>query len=145
MGLSMYFERKRTFPHNTEEKISQEISWRKFNALHNWFVNNVQDGDDNCEPHCVSIQEIEELLSILIEIKTANDEYKEGRITQQERDSLCLDLLPPDKGFFFGNTDLDDDYFDDIEYSIKQFQRIISEHESGKSQFHDEYYYDSSW
>lgn len=24
--------------------------WRKFGALHRWFVDNVQEGDDNCRP-----------------------------------------------------------------------------------------------
>ncbi len=166
MGLDMYLEKKRFFfSKNTRKKIvdnntefnglkeivsvdSAEIYWRKFNALHNWFVNNVQDGDDNCQPHSVSIENIQEILQILIKIKKANDEYKEGRLGEEERNSYCQDLLPPCQGFFFGNTDLDDDYFYDVEYSITEFQRVLSEHESEKdkkSEYFDEYYYQSSW
>ncbi len=25
--------------------------WRKANQIHDWFVKNVQDGEDNCNPH----------------------------------------------------------------------------------------------
>lgn len=166
MGLDMYLEKKRFFfSKNTRKKLvdnntefdglkevtyvdSPEIYWRKFNALHNWFVNNVQDGDDNCQPHSVSIENIQEILQILIKIKTANDAYKEGRLDEGDRDKICKDLLPPTEGFFFGNTDLDDYYFDDVEYSITEFQRVLSEYESEKdkkSEYFDEYYYQSSW
>ena len=36
-------------PVNRVESISCNVAyWRKFNALHNWFVNNIQDGKDDC-------------------------------------------------------------------------------------------------
>ena len=36
--------------------------WRKVNCIHNWFVENVQGGNDNCERHYVSSDKIEELV-----------------------------------------------------------------------------------
>jgi hypothetical protein len=35
--------------------------WRKFNALHQWFVNNVQEGHDDCRPAFVSVDTLIEL------------------------------------------------------------------------------------
>lgn len=166
MGLDMYLGKRRFFfSKDTRKKLvdnntefnglkgvtsvdSPEIYWRKFNALHNWFVNNVQDGNDNCQPHSVNIEDITKILQILIKIKIANDEYKEGRLGERERDEICMDLLPPTEGFFFGNTNFDDYYFNDVEYSIIEFQRVLSEYESEKdkkSEYFDEHYYQSSW
>ena len=35
--------------------------WRKANQIHNWFVENVQDGDDDCRDYYVSEEDLEEL------------------------------------------------------------------------------------
>jgi len=37
--------------------------WRKANQIHNWFVDNVQGGDDDCREYGVSIEHLKELLS----------------------------------------------------------------------------------
>ena len=36
--------------------------WRKVSCIHNWFVENVQDADDNCERTYVSDEDIKELV-----------------------------------------------------------------------------------
>jgi hypothetical protein len=44
--------------------ISCEIHvgyWRKANAIHNWFVKNVQNGTDNCDRYNVSREQLEAL------------------------------------------------------------------------------------
>ena len=35
--------------------------WRKFWPLHNWFVNNAQDGHDDCRPAFINPSTLEEL------------------------------------------------------------------------------------
>ena len=59
MGLDMYFGKK--------EKGSTEIQevgyWRKANHIHNWFVQKVQNGIDQCEEHEVSREKMKELLA----------------------------------------------------------------------------------
>ena len=35
--------------------------WRKFDGLHQWFVNNVQEGHDDCRPAFVSVDTLTEL------------------------------------------------------------------------------------
>ena len=42
--------------------IDAEVGyWRKANAIHNWFVTNVQDGKDDCEEYDVSREQLEQL------------------------------------------------------------------------------------
>ena len=43
--------------------IEEEVGyWRKANAIHNWFVSNVQDGKDDCHEYYVSQEAMKELL-----------------------------------------------------------------------------------
>ena len=47
------------------DSISEEVAyWRKANQIHRWFVDNIQDGEDNCESYEVSKQQLEELLGV---------------------------------------------------------------------------------
>ena len=41
------------------------ITWRKANAIHKFFVDTCQDGNDNCERHWVSRENLEELLETI--------------------------------------------------------------------------------
>lgn len=40
--------------------------WRKANQIHKWFVDNVQDGNDDCKSYYVSTEDLEKLLNICI-------------------------------------------------------------------------------
>ena len=69
--------------------IEEEIMyWRKQNAIHNWFVENCQDGEDDCRDAYVEIDQLEKLAD-LCELVL---ESKDG------------ELLPTTEGFFFGGT-----------------------------------------
>ena len=84
-------------------KISCEIGyWRKANAIHKWFVDNVQGGNDNCGSYYVSLEQLKELHDLCL--KALKDE-----------DST---LLPPSSGFFFGSTDIDDWYWKYIQDTV---------------------------
>jgi len=84
--------------------------WRKANAIHKWFVDNVQGGDDNCGTYWVSIEHLEHLLGIVNEVL--------------EDHSKAEELLPTEGGFFFGDTAYDEWYFEGLEYTKKEFTRI---------------------
>ncbi len=43
--------------------------WRKANQIHKWFVDNVQDGNDDCKTYYVSTEDLEKLLNICKEVK----------------------------------------------------------------------------
>ncbi len=86
--------------------------WRKANAVHNWFVENCQDGIDDCNRYFVTKEQIKELLSICEKIKA--EPYK-------------THLLPTVDGFFFGSTDYDDRYYYDIDLTIQILVRVLIE------------------
>lgn len=109
--------------------ISESIGyWRKANHIHKWFVENCQDGEDDCKEYYVERSDLEKLLEVC---RLVRDNH-----------SLAEELLPPEQGFFFGSTELGDWYFEDIDYTIKLIEDILVE-DLGN---HDiEYVYQSSW
>lgn len=86
--------------------------WRKANQIHNWFVVNVQDGEDECRPHDVSIEQLQELVDTCKKV-LANHE-------------LAEELLPSTSGFFFGGTDYDEWYYQDLQNTINQLEPLIA-------------------
>ena len=100
--------------------------WRKANAIHQWFVDNVQGGVDDCRYAELSISKLQELLNELIAVNSNRDKAAE--------------LLPTTSGFFFGGTDYDEYYWEDVEKTITKLTEILAE---DNSQAHFEYH--SSW
>lgn len=100
--------------------------WRKANAIHQWFVDNVQSGEDNCADYYVPREALEELLDTCHEIKTNPD--------------LAEELLPTQQGFFFGETEYGEWYFEIIDDTIGQIEKAL------KSVPEDwTFHYRSSW
>jgi len=105
--------------------VIEEVGyWRKQNQIHQWFVENVQNGEDNCAEYCVSKGQLEDLLEICKKILNDN--------------SLAEELLPTASGFFFGGTEYDEWYFDGIENTIEILEEALSDTSA-------DYYYSSSW
>lgn len=101
--------------------------WRKANAIHRWFVDNVQDGVDNCQETWLERTDLEKLLIVV-------DQALENR-------ELAGQILPPGEGFFFGSTDLDEYYFQDLEDTKRVLEKIIN-----APDFKDwDFYYRASW
>ena len=78
------------------------IQWRKANHIHKWFVDNCQGGEDDCGRYEVKLEDLEKLHGVL------------GQLMGHD-EKLAAELLPPCAGFFFGNTELDEYYWDDID------------------------------
>jgi len=141
MGLDMYLSGKRylnCYCDNGDKKKAQDISdmfpelhgwqdegnsvvkeviirvgyWRKANAIHKWFVDNIQKGKDDCNPYYVSRKS-------LIELRGECDK------ALQNRDNAA-GILPPQEGFFFGGTDIDDWYFRDLENTINIVDKLLT-------------------
>jgi hypothetical protein len=102
------------------------MEWRKFNALHKWFVDNVQDGVDDCRESYVDTDDLKMLLETLTYVLENKD--------------TATELLPPTNGFFFGTDVMDRWYWNDIESTIIQLKNILEEDNSGAH-----FYYRSSW
>ena len=86
--------------------------WRKANQIHDWFVKNVQGGEDECRPHYVSREQLQELKEICQQVI--------------EDKSLARTLLPTSSGFFFGSTDYSDYYYDDLADTISIVDRCLA-------------------
>lgn len=108
------------------------IYWRKVNAIHQWFVKNVQDGVDDCKDYYVDIEKLEELLNIINDV-----------LDNRERANM---ILPTQGGFFFGSTAYDEYYWEDLVYTRDELIRILKEDaEETENNIYASYYYHSSW
>jgi len=68
--------------------------WRKSNMIHHWFVNNLADGVDECQPITVRREDLEQLKEVCINVIAVPE--------------MAEELLPTGSGFFFGSTDYDE-------------------------------------
>lgn len=109
--------------------------WRKANQIHNWFVKNVQEGEDNCAEYFVPRDKLQELLSICNELEVL---HVKGDPSANQK---AGELLPPSSGFFFGGTAIDDGYWEDIEYTASTIRGILNNPKFELAEF----YYRSSW
>ena len=101
--------------------------WRKANAIHQWFVKNVQGGVDECQNARVYREQLQEL-------KTACDEVLADATKARE-------LLPTTSGFFFGETDYDEWYHDGVKHTSEMLEMLLS-----NPKFEDcDFDYQSSW
>jgi hypothetical protein len=143
MGLDMYLNAKRflwfnedelsgkvaeAFPEikdkRVKEVIVEALYWRKANAIHQWFVDNVQEGEDDCGDYYVSREQLAELRDLVLEVLASKDATK----------------LPPQAGFFFGSTEVDDWYWQDLQSTVDGLEKVLSEF---PEQWEFEYH--SSW
>ena len=111
MGLDMFLEG--IFEQDGENVREQVIYWRKSNQVHNWFVVNAQDGEDNCQPHSVSREQLEELRDLCRAVLADNDKAEE--------------LLPTRRGFFFGAIDYDEWYYYDLQYTVEKIDEVLKD------------------
>lgn len=100
--------------------------WRKANAIHNWFVQNCQDGRDECQTEWVSRDQLSEL-----------QETVERVLSFQQ---LAVGLLPPKDGFFFGSVEYDEGYWQDL----RNTKQILDQALDKKYRDWD-FYYHASW
>lgn len=118
--------------------------WRKANAIHKWFVENVQNEVDNCGCYEVSKTKLRNLLDVCIQVRDAS-QLKKGWVKNGERfengvwcpimeegeciedTSVAEELLPTQSGFFFGGTDYDEYYLADINDTIEILTKVLDE------------------
>lgn len=89
--------------------------WRKANQIREWFLNHIEEFnyDDNGEFYTVTKELLEELID---DCKYVLNHHDQAEI-----------VLPTSSGFFFGGTDYDEYYYDQLESTIKQCQEVINE------------------
>ena len=147
MGLDMYLNAKRylwlsedelgnkiaeNFPELDGKRIKgitvEAMYWRKSNQIHKWFVDNVQEGVDDCGDYEVSKEQLQQLVDLITKVL--------------EDRTQAANLLPNTSGFFFGSQDYDDYYFEDLERTKSGLEKMLTNEE-----FMNHWYfeYHSSW
>jgi hypothetical protein len=149
MGLDMYLTAKRYvseynepdkvisteimrhFPELTALQTVQEVSvrvgyWRKANAIHKWFVDHVQKGTDDCGNYYVSRDQLTALREVCERVR----DWPGG---------LAAEQLPTTSGFFFGGTDYDEYYMQDVNRTIRIIDECLQLPDSWDFEYH------SSW
>ena len=110
---------------DTVEVIFEVGYWRKANHIHRWFVENCQDGEDECQVGYVSRDKLKELLKLCKKV-LKNKKKAKG-------------LLPTQEGFFFGGEEYDKYYFIEIEETIRIIDKCLKLPEGWSFE------YQSSW
>lgn len=151
MGLDMYLYKRtyvKNWDHFTDEQrtnivveggrgahvdasrvafVTEEVGyWRKANAIHAWFVRECADGVDECQPTEVTTAKLIELRELVRKVLADH--------------SQAMELLPPQAGFFFGSTDVDEWYFADLTETLVILDRAL-----GTGDESSEFTYQASW
>lgn len=156
MGLDMYLTR-RTYVKNWEHRDPEErhtvtydgplayaidasrvselvedvAYWRKSNQIHHWFVENCQEGVDDCRETLVTGDQLRGLYHLCTKL-LANRDYDEAQ-----------EVLPSQSGFFFGSTDDEDWYWDDLEQTVEQLRPFLGAFED--ENWNQSWHYRASW
>ena len=109
----------------TAKGSNKEVYWRKANAIHKWFVEKCQGGVDECQQTVVTRAQLEELVDLCKQVLANND--------------LAEQLLPTQSGFFFGSTDYNLWYFEDLKRTVEEVETILLNVNNKK------FIYQSSW
>ena len=99
--------------------------WRKANAIHGWIVNEFAGGEDNCQQIYIPRVGMEQLRDLCHQVITGDTDPNEA--------------LPPQSGFFFGSTNIDEWYMQDIKYTYDLLTRLLSNEKI------DSFIYQASW
>ena len=111
--------------------VKVEIAyWRKANAIHKYFVDVCADGKDECQDIYVEREELVELLN------------RCNRILENKDTQLAKELLPPQSGFFFGSTEIDEYYFEGLQRTQELLTKILN---TIKEDSDLEFIYCASW
>lgn len=151
MGLDMYLRGKRYLSYTEREGYADELAelsdtfclgnkineltfeagyWRKANAIHNWFVHNVQGGVDDCGEYRLGYSHLVKLRQLCKEVLDNGEEYAEK-------------FLPPASGFFFGNADVDEYYWEYVKYTYELLTELCMNDDVSSGTI--EFFYQSSW
>ncbi len=117
MGLDMYLYRKKRrsdYATNEDYKQADDVQlmyWRKANQIHSWFTQGAEE--DNCTPIPVTEKEILKLIDLCIDVLADKDDAKE--------------LLPTVSGFFWGDTEYNEYYYQDISDTLQGLSEALDD------------------
>lgn len=120
--------------------IFEEIGyWRKANQIHNFFVQECQGGVDECQYSFITKDKLEDLLERCKRAMKLKKIYLNDGII---KDGEGLEtFLPTQGGFFFGGTEFNEWYFEDIAETKKIITKVLKETDFDKQVI----IYQASW
>jgi len=141
--------------------VVEEVAyWRKANAIHRWFVQHVQGGTDDCSEYEVTPEQLAALVAACKEVLDSTEavpgpvkngdtlmpdgEWKPNmeQGTVVSKPDVAARVLPTQSGFFFGGTDYDQYYLEDLKSTVAQLEPLIPQEDDRLSV---EFVYRSSW
>ena len=120
----------RNFKSVQTETIYQIGYFRKFNALHSYIVKTFANGIDNCQDIILYKEDVEQIKKVLDDVLNAHQQVEKAK-----------ELLPTQSGFFFGGTDYDEFYFEDVKVAADLMQSLLCNFDFDKYQL----IYEASW
>lgn len=137
------------------------MTWRKANHIHAWFVDNVQNGEDDCKTYHVGWDSLRDLLAVCEKVLRASElvdgmvyagkvydrKHPRGRVRREpgkviKDATVAQALLPTREGFFFGNCEYDEGYLGDVRATRDWIVGMLAERAAGTP---GGIYYSSSW
>ena len=103
--------------------------WRKANAIHGWFVDKCGGGVDECQDIYVPREKLVELRDLC-----------KSAIKQP---AMAGEVLPPTQGFFFGSSEIDEWYMEDLKSTVEMIDHVLSIIPEGEYDY--SFYYRASW
>ena len=104
--------------------------FRKFNALHSYIVKTFANGVDDCQDIILYKEDVEQIKKVLDDVLNAHQQVEKAK-----------ELLPTQSGFFFGGTDYDEFYFEDVKDAADLMQSFLDNFDFDKYQL----VYQASW
>jgi len=138
MGLDMYLNKVK------KEEIAY---WRKANAIHAWFERHLTDdekGIENCRSYYVDKSLLQKLKrDCKTVLKSSELVYKDVPVKEYDYDQkqyvtvtkhlkvlddpkVAEELLPTQSGFFFGSTEYDEGYVEELKSTIEQIDEVLN-------------------
>jgi hypothetical protein len=190
MGLDMYLYKKtyvKNWEHNGPEKqhsfevkvggvirpdikperisyITEEVGyWRKFNALHGWFVQNCGDGEDKCQEMYVELEKMKELLETLQKVQellngselvtkvVSGWDGKDYEVQRYDNTDEVEKIFSPTEGFFFGSNEIDIYFKEYVDSSVVLIKELLEEEKMTMEKavvtgmYSGDFYYQASW
>lgn len=138
------------------------LYWRKANAIHGWFVRELAGGRDECQRIYVSRDNLVTLRDLCVNALAKRDQASPtqtnvgvlkdsdnigmaiANLIEEEHNKASVavddDPLAPTEGFFFGHTERDEYYYDELARTAESINALLVDTDSNL-----EYYYQASW
>jgi hypothetical protein len=106
--------------------IFEDVGYlRKANQIHNFIVQECQDGVDECQLSIVRKTHLKDLLKRCKKAISVKDIYLNDGILKDGEG--IEEYLPTTSGSFFGGTEFNEWFFNDVEETIELIEKVLKE------------------